>query len=45
MPELASAASQKRTAEKRKASDKIEQSSPPKKLSFGPPYILRVRKP
>jgi hypothetical protein len=43
MPEVASAASQKRTAEKRKASDKIEKSSPPKKLSFGP--IPRVRKP
>ena len=45
MPEVASAASQKRTAEKRKASSKIEQSSPPKKLSFGPPHILRDRKP
>ena len=45
MPEVASAASQKPKAEKRKASNKNEQSNPSKKLTFGPPYIPRVRKP
>jgi hypothetical protein len=45
MPEVARAASQKPKAEKRKASNKNEQSNPSKKLTFGPPYIPRVRKP
>ena len=45
MPEVARAASQKPKAEKRKASNKNEQSNPSKKLTFGPPYTPRVRKP